>query len=139
MDDTNIVSCLVRGVRIRDLETLAGEAPGTTAFSFAGEALWRLTGVDRQVRRVLPVDQIDVTTEYSSRDHEYSPRVLIAKEILDGKIRLEYSSSLVNNEDQRVALRYRITQDLTLQSGWASSEDVLYGDLGVDLKYRWEW
>ena len=32
--------------------------------SFAGGALLKLSGVDRQVKKVLPIDQIDVTTEY---------------------------------------------------------------------------
>lgn len=139
MSDTNIVSCLVRGVKIKDLETLSDDALGGAAASFAGEALWRLSGVDRQVKRVLPIDHIDVVTEYSSRERLYEPRVLIAKEVLDGKVRLEYSSSLFNNEDQRVAVRYRVTPELTLQSGWTSSEDIAIGDLGLDVKYRWEW
>ena len=139
MSDTNIVSCLVRGVKIKDLETLSNDALGGAAASFAGEALWRLSGVDRQVKKVLPIDHIDVVTEYSSRDRLYEPRLLIAKEVLDGKVRLEYSSSLFNNEDQRVAVRYRVTPDLTLQSGWTSSEDIAIGDLGLDVKYRWEW
>ena len=139
MDDTNIVSCLVSGVKIRDLETIRDEAIGGAAASFAGEALWRLSGVDRQVKKVLPVDEIDVTTEYSDRERVYEPRLLIAKEIIDGKVRLEYSTSLFNTEDQSISARYRVTPDLTFQTGWRSSEDIATGDLGVDLKYRWEW
>ena len=139
MEDTNIVSCLVRGIRVRDLENISGDSRGSTAASFAGEALWRLSGVDQEVRKVLPVDQIEVTTEYSSRDRVYEPRILVAKELGDGKFRLEYSSSLVKNDEQRAAVRYRITPALTLQYTWASSDDITVGDHGVDLKYRWEW
>jgi hypothetical protein len=47
-----------------DLENISGDSRGSTAASFAGEALWRLSGVDQEVRKVLPVDQIEVTTEY---------------------------------------------------------------------------
>ncbi len=139
MSDTNIVSCLVRGVKIRDLETVSDDALGGVAASFAGEALWRLSGVDRQVKKVLPVDLIDITTAYSTRERVYEPRVLIAKEILDGRVRLEFSSSLFNTDDQSITARYRVTPELTVQSGWTSSEDIQVGDLGVDLKYRWEW
>lgn len=138
MEETNIVSCLIRGVKIKDLENIRGDR-GSTGLSFAGEALWRLSGVDQQVRKVLPVDQIEVTTEYSTRERVYEPRILVAKELQDGKVRLEYSSSLVKNDDQRAAVRYRITPALTLQYGWTSSEDVTIGDHGLDLKYRWEW
>ncbi|MFO0722431.1 MAG: translocation/assembly module TamB domain-containing protein [Myxococcota bacterium] len=139
MEETNIVSCLIRGVRIKDLEQLRGDNRTNMAASFAGEALWRLSGVDREVRKVLPVDQIEVTTEFSKREHVYEPRILVAKEIREGQIRLEYSSSLLKNDDQRAAVRYRITPQLTLQYGWTSSEDMPIGDHGLDLKYRWEW
>ncbi len=139
MEDSNIISCLVRGVRVRDLENIRGDNRGSAAASMAGEALWRLSGVDQEVRKVLPVDQIEVTTEYSARDRVYEPRILVAKELGEGRFRLEYSSSLVKNDEQRAALRYRITPELTLQYTWASSEDITVGDHGVDLKYRWEW
>lgn len=139
MEETNIVSCLIRGVKIKDLENLRGDNRTNAAASFAGEALWRLSGVDREVRKVLPVDQIEVTTEFSRKEHVYEPRILVAKEIRDGQIRLEYSSSLLKNDDQRAAVRYRITPQLTLQYGWTSSEDMSIGDHGIDLKYRWEW
>ena len=139
MSDTDIVSCLVRGVRIKDLESLSGSAIGGAAAGLAGEALWRFTGVDRQVRKVLPVDQIEITTEYSSRARLYEPRILIAKEVLEGQVRLEFSSSLFNTDDQSIKAHYRVTPFLTLQSGWNSSEDMAVGDLGLDLKYRWEW
>lgn len=139
MEDSNIVSCLIRGVRVRDIENIRGDNRGSAAASLAGEALWRLSGVDQEVRKVLPVDQIEVTTEYSARDRVYEPRILVAKELGDGRFRLEYSSSLVKNDEQRAAVRYRITPELTLQYTWASSDDITVGDHGVDLKYRWEW
>ncbi len=139
MEETNVVSCLLRGIRIRDLENIRGDSRGNAAASFAGEALWRLSGVDQQVRRVLPVDQIEVTSEYSARERVYEPRILVAKELGEGRLRLEYSSSLLRNDTQRAAVRYRVTPRLTLQYGWMSSEDVTIGDHGVDLRYRWEW
>ncbi|MBK8013871.1 MAG: translocation/assembly module TamB domain-containing protein [Deltaproteobacteria bacterium] len=131
MDEEDITSCLISGVP----ENLDGERLAPIASS----ALWQLSGVDRQVKKVIPLDQIEVSTEYSSEARAYEPRVLVAKEIMDGRLRLEYSSSLVKTTDQRVAVRWRLTPQLTLQAGWASSEKVGYGDLGVDLKRRWEW
>ncbi len=133
MDREDILSCLVRGIRRRDLDQ--------DLTSFAGSALLKLSGVDRQVKRVLPIDQLDVTTEFSSRARAYEPRVLVAKDIylLDRSLRLEYSASLVRNDDQRAALRVRLSPNVSLQLGWASSEDVPMGDLGLDLKRRWSW
>jgi autotransporter translocation and assembly factor TamB len=135
MDEENIVSCLVRGVRVQELDSDLAR--------FASGALWKVSGLDREVKKVLPVDEIDLTTEYSSQTRAYEPRVLVAKELtlLGGSARLEYSSSLSQSKDQEVRLRYRITPRLTLQGGWVDSNDVepVVGDLGLDLKYRWEW
>lgn len=133
MDERDIVSCLIRGVKVTDLDR---DLP-----SFAGSALLKLSGVDREVKKVLPIDQIDVTTEYSSQARGYEPRVLVAKDlsVLDRPARLEYSSSLLRTNDQRAALRVRLTPRLNVQFGWTSSEDVPYGDWGLDLKQRWEW
>lgn len=135
MDETNIRSCLVRGVKVQErYDDLA---------KFASGALWKMSGLDREVKKVLPIDDIDITSEYSSQSKTYEPRVLIAKEleILGGPARLEYSSSLGKKEDQELRLRYRITPGLTLQGGWSSSKTVepVVGDLHLDLKYRWEW
>lgn len=133
MPDADIVSCLIRGVKTRDLDQDLASA--------AGSALLKLSGVDQQVKRVIPVDQIDVTTEFSSQSRAYEPRVLIAKDLslLNRPVRLEYSTGLIRTNDQRAALRVRLTPRLNLQLGWTSSEDVPYGDWGLDLKQRWEW
>lgn len=133
MDREDISSCLVRGVKRRDLDQ--------DLASFAGSALLKLSGVDRQVKRVIPIDQIDVTTEWSSLSRAYEPRVLVAKDLslLDRPVRLEYSTSLLRNDDQRAAFRVRLTPRLSLQLGWTSSEDVPMGDWGLDLTRRWQW
>lgn len=134
MDEENIRSCLVSGVRVNELDTDLAK--------FASGALFKLSGIDREVKKVLPVDEIDVTTEWSSDTHAYEQRVRIAKElmILGAPARLEYASSLSSSRDQEVRLRYRLTPRLTLQGVWADAKDIpITGDLGVDLKYRWEW
>lgn len=134
MDETNILSCLLRGVKVQDLRSAGvDQLP-----------LGKISGLDREVRKVLPIDDLDVTTAYSTITRQYEPRVLVAKELtlLGGSARLEYSSSLVRSDDRSLMLRYRITPQLTLQGGWASKfEPVqpIVGDVGLDLKYRWEW
>jgi hypothetical protein len=133
MDHQDAVSCFIRGVRTRNLEQ--------DFSAFAGSALLKLSGVDREVKKVIPIDQIDVTTEYSSQLRAYGPRVLLGKNlsVLDRPIRLEYSSSLVRPDDQRAAVRVRLTPRLNLQFSWEQSQDVPRGDWGLDLKQRWEW
>lgn len=134
MDEENIKSCLLSGVPVSQLDTDLAK--------FASGALWKFSGIDREVKKVLPVDEIDVSTEWSSQTRAYEPRVLVAKEltILGSPARLEYTSSLSGAQDQEVRLRYRITPRLTLQGAWAETKDIaVTGDLGLDLKYRWEW
>lgn len=135
MDPRDVVSCLLRGIRIRELDD--ERAIG----AFAGNTLLKLSGVDQEVKKVVPIDQIDVTSEFSSQAREYQPYVLLAKELsfLSTSARLEYQSSLLQTTDQRAALRLRLTPRLNLTFGWASSLDVPLGDWGLDLKHRWEW
>jgi len=135
MDQRNIVSCLIRGIRTRELDD--ERAIG----AFAGSALLKLSGVDQEVKKVIPVDQIDVTTEFSSQAREYQPRLVVAKDLsfFDRAARLEYSSSLVQTSDQRAAVRLRLAPRLNLRFGWTSSLDVPFGDWGLDLEQRWEW
>ena len=135
MDREDIVSCLVRGIKRDNLDD--------DLASFAGTAILKLSGVDRQVKRVLPIDQIEVTTEFSAIEKGYEPRLLVAKDLilLEKTVRLEYSRSLslLKDEEQRAALRVRLAPRLSLQLGWASSEQISFGDWGIDLKRRWEW
>ncbi|MGF1509084.1 MAG: translocation/assembly module TamB domain-containing protein [Myxococcota bacterium] len=135
LSQRDIVSCLIRGIRIREVDDQ--RAIG----AFAGSALLKISGVDQEVKKVIPVDQIDFTTEFSRQAREYQPRLLVAKELsfFDRSARLEYSSSLVATSDQRAAVRLRLLPRLTLQLGWTSSLDVPLGDWGLDLKHRWEW
>lgn len=134
MDPRDIVSCLIQGVKV-------SQVGDQGLSSLAGSALLKLSGVDREVRRVLQIDQIDVTSEYSSVERGYEPRVVIAKNLtlLGRPARLEYSSSLLRTSDQRAAFRFHLTQKINLQLGWTSSDDVPYGDWGLDLRERWEW
>jgi hypothetical protein len=136
MDEANILSCLIRGVRIQELDNDLSK--------FASGALLKYSGVDREVRKVLPVDDINLTTEYSPATRQYEPRIYVSKDLqfFGSQARLEASSSLIRSEDRSVALRYRITPQLTLQGGWVTKPftvQPLLGDVGLDLKYRWEW
>lgn len=140
MGREDIVSCLIRGIRS---QTLADER---NIGAFAGSTLLKLSGVDEEVKKVIPVDQIDVTTEFSSVSRSYEPRLLVAKDlnVLNRSLRLEYSSSFLQSSDiettdQRAALKLRLTPQLELQLGWTSSLDVPLGDWGLDLRRRWEW
>jgi autotransporter translocation and assembly factor TamB len=139
MDQTEINQCLINGVRTREFEGAVGSNVTGFGVEAGYRALTQATGLDKQVRRVLSIDQIDLTTEYSTKQRLYEPRILAAKELFEGKVRMEYSGSLARSDDQKVAIRYRISPELTLQSSWISSQDIPVGDLGLDLKYRWEW
>jgi translocation-and-assembly-module (TAM) inner membrane subunit TamB-like protein len=140
MDETNILSCLIKGSRLQEYADPTADTRAATSPFF------KLSGADREVRKVLPVDDIDIITDVSPVTRQLEPRVLVAKDLLLGgaTARLEYSSSLARSEDRRFAFRYRINPQLTLQGSWVNKgvDQQLHpigGDLGLDLKYRWEW
>ena len=150
MDGTSIVSCLKFGVRIEDSFVLGegGQGDQRSGFDQLGglgtglglEALWRLSGVDRQVRKVIPLDQIEVTTAYSPRLRVYEPRLIVGKDL--GFVQLQASTSLASttNPNQEAKAKFRLTRDLSLELGWRYSPFIpAVGDLGLDLRRRWEW
>jgi autotransporter translocation and assembly factor TamB len=133
--DTERMQCLTAGVRQRQFEQVSLSSPTGVGIGILTEA----SGLNKQVKKYVPVDQIDFPTEYSAKQRLYEPRVYVAKEVLEGKVRLELASSLARSDDRRVAVRYRISPELTFQFNWRDSQNVGAGNAGADLRYRWEW
>ena len=64
-------------------------------------------------------------------------RLLVGKEVSDS-LRLKISSSLDETTDQSYSVEYHLNDTATLEGSWLTASDVPIGDLGVDLRLRWE-
>lgn len=137
---------------------------GTTAGSTTLEMVSTITGLDQEVKRILPeavresevlsVDELRLTSAYSQRQQGTVPAVMVGFEVnpgfwgIDGS-RLRLQSTLVDNDgsgtDQRVEWEKRFDNDLRLRLVWASQDKGAcpsctnqWGDFGGDVWYRWE-
>ncbi|MDP7039436.1 MAG: translocation/assembly module TamB domain-containing protein [Myxococcota bacterium] len=133
------LACLQFGLRLEDFRGanaagLSDTLPGSL------DALWTVSGLDEKVRKLLPapvIDQFRLTSGWSSKSQKTTARLLIGKGI--GKnMELTYSRSIEAITDQEFSLRYKLSPIATVQGTWASDNEVPVGDLGLDLKLRWE-
>jgi hypothetical protein len=140
VDPQDVLACLQFGLRLRDFAGNQKNAAGLgDALPSGLDALWAVSGMDDKVRKLLPisVDEIRLTSGWSSLSQRNTARVLVGKE-LGGHVALRYSRSLDEYNDQAFSVDYRLHPRLTLQGSWLTAQDVPVGDFGVDLRLHWE-
>ena len=138
VDSQDALLCAQFGVRLQnyardDSSGLRDTLPG------AVDALWKVSGMDEQVRRFFPVvDELRLTSGYSKSSARVEPRVLLSKE-LGQDWELNYNGPLYYKDEQHViSLEYRLNSHATLESTWVSVSEASIGDLGLDLRLQWE-
>lgn len=144
IDSQEALVCAQFGLRL-DQENAANNLtnPGNTSSVLSGavDAIWKVTGMDERVRRILPVvDQFTLTSGYSKTSHKTEPRILVTKE-LGKNWELKYNGPLYEKDEQHIiALEYRLSSRITLESTWVSVSDAIpsLGDLGLDLRLDWQ-
>ncbi|MEC9464567.1 MAG: translocation/assembly module TamB domain-containing protein, partial [Myxococcota bacterium] len=119
-----------------------GAGAGSVYLPGAVDAIWKVTGMDERVRRIIPVlDQFTLTSGYSKATRKTEPRILMTKEL--GKDwELKYNGPLYTEKDNQhiIALEYRLNNRVTLESTWesVSAASIPIGDLGLDLRLDWQ-
>jgi len=134
--------CAQFGLRLDSLNTanLGGEnGEGLGVLPGAMDALWKVTGMDSQIKNYLPlVDQFSLTSGYSKTSRRIEPRIQVSKE-LGAKWQLEYNGPLYEQDEQHVfSLEYNIKPGVILEGTWVSESRVTIGDLGLDLRLDWK-
>ncbi len=148
----DVLTCLQFGLRLAELERLREGSGADSQDRPPGEGLLQdplvqsglgallvVTGVDAQVRKLVPIDEVRLTSGWSSVSNRPTLRAVVGKE-LSRKLSLKYSRALTLEDvsDQQLSLEYEISDIATLQGSWMSARDVPVGDLGLDLELRWE-
>lgn len=137
--------CAQFGLRLDNdnntLNTINSGDNTSSVLSGAVDAIWKVTGMDERVRRILPVvDQFTLTSGYSKTSRKTEPRILVTKE-LGNDWELKYNGPLYEKDEQHiVALEYRLNSRITLESTWVSVSEAIpsLGDLGLDLRLDWQ-
>jgi translocation and assembly module TamB len=134
----DILLLLTIGMTRMEAEALRGGDLGSTA---ALEALATVTGVDREVRRALPViDEFRLTSGYSVRSLRSVPQVSIAKRITD-RVRLSATTALSEYREFRAQVEAQLSDTTSLQVGYDNynlTSASSFGNVGADLRFRLE-
>jgi translocation and assembly module TamB len=140
LPETDLVTLLTLGLTAYDAEGL-----GDSAAAAAADALFAMSGLDRHVRDFIPDNPIlrdpsvRLTSGYSVRAGQVSPRLAFESSVFVDALRLRYSAP-IGIPGQKTQAEYKITDVISAQAEWDTEgrRTTTVGNLGVDLKLRWE-
>jgi translocation and assembly module TamB len=133
----DILLLLAVGMTRAEVEAQAGDVGSTAAL----EALASVTGVDREVRRALPViDDFRLGSAYSARTARTEPQITIGKRIAD-RIRLSATTGLSEARDFRALIEAQLDDTTSVTVGYDNynlTSGASFGNFGADLRWRLE-
>lgn len=137
MPQEDILLLLAVGMTRAEVEAQAGSVGSSAAL----EALASVTGVDREVRRALPViDDFRLGTAYSTRTSRTEPQITIGKRIAD-RIRLSATTGLSEARDFRALIEAQLDETTSVTVGYDNynlTSGASFGNFGADLRWRLE-
>lgn len=137
LPEQDILMLLAFGMTRGELQQLQeSDVAGAAAI----EAITSVTGVDREVRRALPlIDDFRVTTGYSQRTGRTEPRVSVGKRIAE-RVRLSATTGLSESREFRGSLEVQLDDNQRVGVSYDNYNNVgnSFGNLGIDWGVRLE-
>jgi translocation and assembly module TamB len=114
---------------------------GSLTQGAALEALATVAGVDREVKRALPViDDFAVTSAFSVRTNRTEPYVVVGKRLSD-RVRATATTGLTTDSNFKTNLEWRLNDQTSVEAGYDNVQTTTasqFGNVGVDLRWRLE-
>ncbi len=139
LPEGDVISLVTLGVTSRDRN-----ATTVTGAGLAAEALYQASGLDRQVQRFLPRNTVlrdlsfHISTLYNDANGLVEPTVQMESKFLTEQLKLGVSQP-VSGKGTRAQAEYRFDDRVSAQIQWDNVYNAVpIGNLGVDLKLRWE-
>ena len=144
LSQQDIITLLSLGFSPRDTAVRAGMAGAAQAA--AAQALFSVSGLDDQLRRFLPREglfkdlSVRITSAYSEATGQVEPRAEFESRVWQDRLRLRFQAPLSGTQrGQRAQAELKLGTHSSLQGQWENEVPDAGGDLGMDLKLRWEW
>jgi translocation and assembly module TamB len=135
----DVVSLLTLGVTSTDKETAASASAG-----LAAEALFNVSGLDKQVKRFLPSNPVlrdlsfQISTTYNDATRQAEPTAQLESKILSDQLKIGMTQP-VSGRGTRARAEYRFDNRLSAQAQWDNeNSEASFGNLGLELKLSWE-
>jgi len=142
LPERDVLSLLTLGLTAREQAGISGTA-GAGA-GLAAEALYQASGLDRQVQRFLPRNNVlrdpafRISTQYSEGTGLVEPTAQLESKFLVDQLKLSVSQP-VSGRGTHAQAEYRFDTRFSAQAQWDNAySDLPIGNLGIDLKLRWE-
>lgn len=140
LTEADIISLLTLGVISRDRGT---GAAGTGA-GLAAEAFFQASGLGQQVQRFLPNNRVfrdmsfHLSTTYNDATGLVEPTAQLESKFLTEQLKLGMTQP-VSGRGTHAHAEYRVNNRLSAQAQWDNEvSDYSFGNLGLELKLRWE-
>ncbi|MBN1209284.1 MAG: translocation/assembly module TamB [Myxococcaceae bacterium] len=135
----DVLSLLTLGVTSTDKDTAASASAG-----LAAEALFNVSGLDRQVKRFLPRNTVlrdlsfQISTTYNDATRQAEPTAQLESKILSDQLKIGMTQP-VSGRGTRARAEYRFDNRLSAQAQWDNeNSEASFGNLGLELKLSWE-
>ncbi|MCG3173633.1 MAG: hypothetical protein GMKNLPBB_01832 [Myxococcota bacterium] len=133
LSEQDIFLLLALGLTTADAQNLGASGVG----GFGLEFLSQFSGIEGTLKRFMDVEAVRLTSRYSDHSKSVEPRLQVQFRPAK-KVRVSVSSSIVNLEDRNAQVEYRLSDIASLRGEYDTGGDRSYPNLGLDLKFRWE-
>ncbi|MGC8928102.1 MAG: translocation/assembly module TamB domain-containing protein [Myxococcota bacterium] len=132
--ETDIVTCLALGSTPQKVGSQQNRVHDESFGIISSVA-----GVDQKLKDIIPIpiETFRISSKYSDTLRMNVPQVQVSWKMMEN-LRLNYSSSLIYSQDQKIELDYKLNRNTSLRTQWNSQAQVPVGNLGVDVRWVWE-
>jgi len=112
---------------------------GDLGSSAALEALASVTGVDREVKKALPViDDFRVSSSYSAQTNRTEPTITVGKNLSED-VRATATTGIGEDANFRTGVEWRLNNQTSLEAAYdnrSTASSSTFGNVGVELLWR---
>ncbi len=134
----DIALLLTAGLTRAEAERLG---TGSLTGGAALEALATVSGVDREVKRALPlIDDFNVTSAYSVRTNRTEPQVVVGKRLSES-VRASATTGLTADSNFKTGVEWRLGNQTSVEAAYDNVQTTTssqFGNVGLDLRWRLE-
>lgn len=131
LSELDIASLLSLGLTSKEFQERGGGAPAYGAASLLSRQ------VEGQFKDYIGFDKFHIDPYYSKVTGTTEPKLTVGKDVSDD-VQVIYSRGLTGTGEQEVQMEYKLYRNFSVLGGWSSFGESNSGDIGADMKFRFE-
>lgn len=131
LSELDIASLLSLGLTSKEFQERGGGAPAYGAASLLSRE------VEGKFKDYIGFDRFHIDPYYSKVTGSTEPKLTVGKDLSDDVLVI-YSRGLSGTGEQEVQMEYKLYRNFSVLGGWSSFGESEAGDLGADMKFRFE-